>query len=105
MTMKRAVFALLQGAELAAALRAIEQAELDPAEFALEERRTDHPLPGGQNAVHKLVSVKRLTTGMQRQYAAGRGGGWPYEFERDLRCGVYGKSFPSAPGASSGAAL
>ena len=105
MTMKRGVFAPLQGAELAVALRAIDQAELDPAEFALEERRTDQRLAGGQHAVHKLISVKRLTTGMQRQYAGGRGGGWPYEFERDLRCGVYGKSYPCAPGASSGAAL
>ena len=67
-------------------------AGLDPAEFALEERRTDVRFPGGDRRIYKLVSVKRLTIGIQRQYNTGPGGGWPFEFERDLRVGLYGKA-------------
>lgn len=101
--MKRPAFAPLQGLELAHAVNAIEQVALDPADFVLEERRTDQQFSGGQKVIHKLISVTRVATGTQRQYAGGRGGGWPYEFERDLRCGVYGGGrFPGAPGAMSG---
>jgi hypothetical protein len=102
--MKRAVFAPLEGPELASALSAIARAGLDPAEFVLEERRNDQSFPGGQVAVYKLISVKRLATGMQRQYSKGRGGGWPFEFERDLLCGVFNQPFPGRPGAFSGMA-
>jgi hypothetical protein len=101
--MKRAVFAPLEGAELDCALAAIVRVGLEPRDFVLEERRTDQYLAGGHSLIHKLISVKRLTSGVQRQYGTGRGGGWPFEFERDLRRGIYEKGFPAAPGVSSGA--
>jgi hypothetical protein len=88
---KRAVFAPMEGAELDTAIEAILSAEFAPAEFLLEERRTDLRFPGGDRRVLKLVSVKRLTEGIQRQYNTGSGGGWPFEFERDLRLGLFGK--------------
>ena len=91
MTVRRAVFAPLEGVEYECAIDAIVRAGLDPAEFALEERRTDVRFPGGEHRVYKLVSVKRLTVDVQRQYNTGMGGGWPFEFERDLRVGIYGK--------------
>ena len=102
--MRRAVFAPLEGAELAAAENAILRVGLDPGEFVMEERRTEQTFGGGASAVHKLISVKRLTTGAQRQYSTGRGGGWPFEFERDLRCGFYDRPWPAEPGISRGVA-
>ena len=90
MTSKRAMFAPLAGAELDGARAAIVGAGLDPADFMLEERCTIVRQPGGSQRVYKLVSVKRLTVGFQRQYNCGPGGGWPFEFERDLRLLVFG---------------
>lgn len=89
-TVKRESFLPLEGGEYTTAIAAIVGAGFEPAEFALEERRTDLRGPGGIHRVHKLISVKRLTVGYQRQYNSGPGGGWPYEFERDLRLRVYG---------------
>jgi hypothetical protein len=83
-------FAPLDGTEYAMAISAILGAGYEPAEFALEERRSDLRAAGGSVRTYKLVSVKRLTVGYQRQYNSGPGGGWPYEFERDLRLHVYG---------------
>jgi hypothetical protein len=100
MSSRRQVFAPLEGAEYRHAVDAIVQAGLEPAEFVLEERRTDVRYPGGDHRVYKLVSVKRLTVGIQRQYNTGSGGGWPFEFERDLRVGLYG---PRAPQPVTGA--
>ncbi len=97
---KRAVFAPLEGAEYDCAIEAILSAEHEPAEFLLEERRTDVRYPGGDRRVYKLVSVKRLTEGVQRQYNTAPGVGWPMEFERDLRLGLYGKR-TEADGAAS----
>lgn len=101
--MKRAIFACLEDPERAAAVSVILRAGLEPNEFVLEERRTDHNFGGGASSVHKLISVKRSVTGAQRQYSTGRGGGWPFEFERDLRCGFYDHDWPAEPGISSGA--
>ena len=101
MSLKRAVFAPLEGAELEGAVEAILHAGLAPEAFILEERRTEQVFGGGGSVVHKLVSVKRLANGTQRQYSTGRGGGWPFEFERDLRCGFYAYSWPSHPGTPS----
>ena len=103
MSCKRPMFAPLQGAELEAAVSAIMRAELPPADFALEERRTEQNFALGAVQVHKLISVKRLANGRQRQYSTGRGGGWPFEFERDLRYGFYASPWPSQPGISGGA--
>ena len=88
--MRRAVFAPLEGVEHSSAITAIVNGGFDPVEFALEERCTTVRQPGGGQRVHKLISVKRLTVGFQRQYNSGPGGGWPYEFERDLRLLVFG---------------
>ena len=90
MTSRREVFAPLQGVEYAAAMSAIVSGGFEPAEFVLEERCSVVRQPGGGQRVSKLVSVKRLTVGFQRQYNSGPGGGWPYEFERDLRLLVFG---------------
>lgn len=97
MSVKRPMFAPLEGSELDSAVNAIARAELEPAEFVLEERRTEHNFARGSAVVHKLISIKRVTTGAQRQYSTGRGGGWPFEFERDLRCGLYDRSWPPEP--------
>ncbi|MGZ5595236.1 MAG: hypothetical protein ACXWG3_01240 [Usitatibacter sp.] len=90
MTTKRATFAPLEGAEYQCAIEAIVGSQLEPSQFVLEERRTEMRYPGGDRRVHKLVSVKCLTAGIQRQYSSAPGGGWPFEFERDLRLGMYG---------------
>lgn len=103
MSMKRPLFAALQGEERDAAINAIARASLAPSEFVLEERRTQQNFSRGDVVVHKLISIKRVTTGAQRQYSTGRGGGWPFEFERDLRCGLYDRQWPSAPGPLGGA--
>ena len=89
MTSKREMFAPLEGAEYSSAIAAIVGGGLEPADFVLEERRSSVRQPGGVQKVHKLISVKRLTGGFQRQYNCGPGGGWPYEFERDLAKGCY----------------
>jgi hypothetical protein len=102
MSVRKAVFASLEGAELTAAVSAITRAGLDPAHFALEERRTEQTMARG-GAVHKLISIKSLASGTQRQYSTGRGGGWPFEFERDLRVGFYGAPWPARPGIFNGA--
>jgi hypothetical protein len=84
------MFAPLEGAELEGAVAAIVNAGFDPVDFLLEERCSIVRQPGGSQKVYKLVSVKRLTIGFQRQYNCGPGGGWPFEFERDLRLLVFG---------------
>ena len=84
------MFAQLEGTEHACAIAAIVNGGFDPAEFILEERCSSVRQPGGGQRVYKLISVKRLTVGFQRQYNSGPGGGWPYEFERDLRLLVFG---------------
>lgn len=90
MTSKREAFAPLEGAEHTSAMEAIVACGFDPAEFVLEERCSFVRQPGGGQRVYKLISVKRITVGFQRQYNSGPGGGWPYEFERDLRLLVFG---------------
>ena len=99
MTSRREMFASLEGAELAGAIAALVNGGFDPAEFILEERCSTVRQPGGVQRVHKLISVKRVTVGFQRQYNSGPGGGWPYEFERDLRLLVFGEALldPMAP--------
>jgi hypothetical protein len=98
MSARRPIFAPLQGTERDSAANAIARANLDLAEFVLEERRTEQIFARGNSVVHKLISIRRVTTGAQRQYSTGRGGGWPFEFERDLRLGFYDRPWPSAPG-------
>jgi hypothetical protein len=88
---RRSVFTPLEGPECQCAVEAIAHAGLELAAFVLEERRTDVRYPGGDHRIYKLVSVNCLTVGIQRQYSTGPGGGWPFEFERDLRVGMYGK--------------
>jgi hypothetical protein len=73
-------------------MEAIVGGGFDAAEFMLEERCSIVRQPGGTQRVYKLISVKRLTIGFQRQYNSGPGGGWPYEFERDLRLLVFGQA-------------
>jgi hypothetical protein len=90
-TSTRATFAPLEGAEFEGAIAAIVDAGFDPADFMLEERCSIARQPGGRQRIHKLVSVKRLTVGFQRQYSCGPGCGWPFEFERDLRLLVFGQ--------------
>jgi hypothetical protein len=87
---RREVFAPLDGAEYASAIAALENAGFDAAQFVLEERCSIVRQPGGGQRIYKLVSVKRITAGLQRQYNSGPGGGWPYEFERDLRQRFFG---------------
>ena len=89
MTSKREAFVPLEGNEYGSAIAAIVGGGLEPADFVLEERRSNVRQPGGILKVHKLISVKRLTGGFQRQYNGGPGGGWPYEFERDLAKGCF----------------
>lgn len=99
MTSKREAFGPLEGAEHASATAAIVTGGFDPADFVLEERCTIVRQPGGGQRIYKLISVKRITVGFQRQYNSGPGGGWPYEFERDLRLLVFGH--PDADGAAA----
>jgi hypothetical protein len=103
MTVRRPMFAPLEGSERDSAVNAIARAELQPTEFVMEERRTQQNFARGSVVVHKLISIKRVTTGAQRQYSTGRGGGWPFEFERDLRCGLYDRAWPSEPAMAAGA--
>jgi hypothetical protein len=100
--MKRAELTPMEGIELEYAKRAIAAAGLDPADFALEQELCEQELPFGQSRRSTVISVTRVTTGAQRLYGTGRGGGWPHEFELDLRDGVYGRDFPTSPGAQSG---
>lgn len=90
MTTRREAFAPLDGTEQQCALTAIAEGGFEPAEFVLEQRCSTVRQPGGAQRVYKLISVKRITIGFQRQYNSGPGGGWPYEFERDLRLLVFG---------------
>ena len=90
MSVRRAVFNPLEGMEYATAIAAILNAGFHPEEFILEERCSEVRFPGGAVRVYKLISVKRVTVGFQRQYNSGPGGGWPYEFERDLRVLLFG---------------
>ncbi len=85
------------------AIEAISGNGFEPAEFALEERCSVNRLPGGVQRIHKLISVKRLTVGFQRQYNCGPGGGWPYEFARDLRLLVFGNPTSEAVARRDGA--
>jgi hypothetical protein len=85
------VFAPLAGAEYDCAIRAIVNAGHEPAKFVLEERCAEVQLAGGTSHRYKLVSVRRLTAGHQRLYNTGARGEWPFEFERDLETGIYGK--------------
>ena len=87
---KRDMFGPLEGVERASALEAIASGGFDVGEFVLEERCSILRQPGGVQRTHKLISVKRITVGFQRQYSCAPGGGWPYEFERDLRLLVFG---------------
>jgi hypothetical protein len=89
-TSRREVFGPLTGAEYTGAISAIVNGGFEPADFVLEERCSIVRQPGGGQRIYKLISVKRLTIGFQRQYNSGPGGGWPYEFERDLRLLVFG---------------
>lgn len=73
MNERSGVFAPLAGTDYECAIRAIVNSGREPAEFVLEERCTDIQLPGGTTRSYKLVSVKRLTAGLQRQYNTGRG--------------------------------
>jgi hypothetical protein len=100
--LKRSTFSALEGVELDLALKAIRRAGLTQEDFTLEERRTQSFANGGVH-VHKLISVTRVSNGKQRQYSTGRGGGWPFEFERDLQCGFFASEWPSQPGISGGA--
>lgn len=93
------MFAPLEGAECEGAVAVIVGAGFDPADFMLEERCSVVRQPGGGQRTYKLVSVKRLTVGFQRQYNTGPGSGWPFEFERDLRLLVFGQR--DAPGNSA----
>lgn len=96
-------FTPLEGPELDCALRIIERAGLPRAAFVLEERCTRQPVSGQHVvAAWKLIRIVSSATGMQRQYGTGRDGGWPYAFERDVRCGLYSTNFPAAPGARMG---
>lgn len=88
--MRSESFTRLEGKEYETAIAALLAAGHDPAEFALEEQRTVLQMAGAAPQVFKLVSIKRLTAGMFRTYNSGRGGTWPFAFERDLRCGVFG---------------
>ena len=89
-------FAPMTEPEFSSAMTAIAERGFDPADFVLEERRTNIRQPGGSVKVLKLVSVKRLATGFQRQYNSGPGGGWPYEFGRDLALLTFGsRDIPS----------
>jgi hypothetical protein len=101
LTTRRSVFAPLEGPEYRCAVEAIANAGLELAAFVLEERRTDVRFPGGDHRVYKLVSVNCVAARMQRQYSTGPGGGWPFEFERDLRMGMYGKRAKAADRAAS----
>ncbi len=85
-------FQPLAGSEYELAMSALADAGFDAAEFVLEEQRSEIRMAGGPPQVFKLVSVKRLTVGLQRCYNSGRGGTWPFEFQRDLRCRVFGES-------------
>src|SRR5258708_37465595 len=84
-------FAPLGGSEFRTAIAALIAGGFEPAEFLLEEQKTEIQMASSDPQVFKLVSVKRLTVGLKREYNSGRGGTWPFAFERDLRCGVFGK--------------
>lgn len=102
MTSKRDAFTPLEGTEYACAMGAITEGGFDPGEFVLEERCSIIRQPGGTQRIYKLISVKRLTVGFQRQYNSGPGGGWPYEFERDLRLLVFGPAQLNRPPVRAG---
>jgi hypothetical protein len=91
MNMKRESFSPLEGVEYATAIAALSNGGYASAEFLLEECRSDVQLPGGNVGIYKLVRVKRVSTGFQHQYNCGPGGGWPFEFERDLGLHVFGE--------------
>lgn len=99
------MFTPLEGSEHACAIVAIADGGFDPTDFVLEERCTSVRQPGGSQRVHKLISVKRLTVGFQRQYNSGPGGGWPYEFERDLRLLVFGHPILDRAGSTAEAGV
>jgi hypothetical protein len=103
-TSRREVFGPLTGAEYTSAIAAIVAGGFEATEFVLEERCSTVRQPGGgQPRIYKLISVKRLTIGFQRQYNSGPGGGWPYEFERDLRLLVFGHPMLEQQPAETGA--
>jgi hypothetical protein len=81
---RKDLFAPMTEPEYSSAVEALVERGFAPADFVLEERCSNVRQPGGKVKIHKLVSVKRITTGFQRQYNCGPGGGWPYEFGRDL---------------------
>src|ERR1700682_3770112 len=89
-------FQPLEGSEYELAMAALADAGFDPSEFVLEEQRSEIRMAGSAPQVFKLVSVKRLTVGLHRCYNSGRGGTWPFEFQRDLRCRAYGEPKPSS---------
>ena len=92
----RGIFEPMTEPEFSSAMTALADGGFDPADFFLEERCSNIRLPGGAVKVHKLVSVKRLATGFQRQYNTGPGSGWPYEFGRDLGLLAFGaRDIPS----------
>ena len=98
MKKSRNVFAPMTDPEHSAALGQIAERGFDPAGFVLEERCSNFRMPGGSVKVTKLVSVKRIATGFQRQYNSERGSGWPYEFGRDLGQLAFGsRDIPSTP--------
>jgi hypothetical protein len=87
-------FEPLSGDELSVATNALASRGFEPSEFVLEEQRAQVHLAGGSDRSFKLVSVKRPAVGLQRVYNCGRGGSWPFAFERDLRCGTFGEAAP-----------
>jgi len=101
MKVRRDAFAPMTEPEYSSALATLVEGGFEPADFLLEERSSRMRMPGGAVKVHKLVSVKRLATGFQRQYNSGPGSGWPYEFGRDLGLLIFGaRGDPAARGAA-----
>ena len=87
---RRDAFTPMTEPEFSSALATLQEGGFEAADFLLEERRSNVRMPGGAVKVYKLVSVKRLATGFQRQYNSGPGSGWPYEFGRDLGLLAFG---------------
>jgi hypothetical protein len=90
MKARRDAFAPMTEPEFSSALATLVDGGFEPADFLLEERCSNFRMPGGVVRISKLVSVKRLATGFQRQYTSGPGSGWPYEFGRDLGALTFG---------------
>lgn len=67
---------------------AIKSKDLDINDFVLTENKNKPTSP--EYAVTGSVTIKRKSTGIEKEYKSGHGTSWPVEFTDDLNRGVFG---------------